>query len=168
MKKNEIVIQTLNNFKLPTYEEIPNVGLYLDQVTKYINSFLEEYDEMNVTPSMISNYVKLKLISKANKKTYSRDQIAGFIFIVFAKTVLSMNHIQYLLRLQQEKYSTKEAYSYFRDELLKEINLFCSNERNDIGEEKVEEKRMLHYVVVTIAHKMYLDCYFRETEVSKD
>lgn len=168
MEKNKIVTQALNSFKLPTYEEIPDVGLYLDQVTKYINSYLEEFSEMRVTPSMISNYVKLKLISKANKKTYSRDQIAGFIFIVFAKTVLSMNHIQYLLHLQEDKYSTCDAYSYFRTELLNAISLFCSNKRNELTTEKVEEKRMLHYVVVTIAHKMYLDCYFRETEEAKD
>ena len=37
MNKNEQIIKILNSFKLPVYEEIPNVGLYLDQVTKYIN-----------------------------------------------------------------------------------------------------------------------------------
>ena len=114
MNRNEQIIKTFNNFKLPVYEEIPDVGLYLDQVTKYINGYLKDFPGMTVTPSMISNYVKLKLISKANKKAYSRDQIAGFIFIVFAKTVLSMNHIQYLLTFQKEHYKVEDAYNYFR------------------------------------------------------
>ena len=42
MNRNEQIIKTLNNFKLPVYEEIPDVGLYLDQVTKYINGYLKD------------------------------------------------------------------------------------------------------------------------------
>ena len=168
MNRNEQIIKTLNNFKLPVYEEIPDVGLYLDQVTKYINAYLKDFPGMTVTPSMISNYVKLKLISKANKKAYSRDQIAGFIFIVFAKTVLSMNHIQYLLTLQTEHYKVEDAYNYFREELISLLSSLESKTGMDYNEEEAEEKRMLHNVAVTIAYKMYLDSYFRESEETSE
>ena len=51
--KNNQVTEELKSFQLPAWNEIPDVGLYLDQVTKYINSYLGDY-EMGVTPSMIS------------------------------------------------------------------------------------------------------------------
>ena len=74
--KNDPTMEKLKEFDLPVWNEIPGVGLYLDQVTKYINEYLEDYD-MGVTPSMISNYVKLKIISREGKKIYSRERIAA-------------------------------------------------------------------------------------------
>ena len=49
---------------LPLYENIPDVGLYLDQITKYINFYLEKDNQL--TGSMITNYVKLKIVPKAD------------------------------------------------------------------------------------------------------
>ncbi|MBQ1306569.1 MAG: DUF1836 domain-containing protein, partial [Erysipelotrichaceae bacterium] len=68
-------------FRLPTYREIPSVGLYLDQTSKYINECLSVIPGCSITNSMISNYVKHKLIANPVKKQYGRDQIAYLIFI---------------------------------------------------------------------------------------
>ena len=73
---------------LPLYENIPDVGLYLDQITKYINYYLEKDNQL--TGSMITNYVKLKIVPKGIKKTYSRKHIAQFMLIACFKYVLSM------------------------------------------------------------------------------
>ena len=54
-------------FRLPRYNEIPNVGLYLDQVTKYIDDYLSPIAP-SLTSSMISNYVKKKIIENPIKK----------------------------------------------------------------------------------------------------
>ena len=40
MKKKEIRMNDTDVFNLPTYKEIPSVGLYLDQTSKYINEVL--------------------------------------------------------------------------------------------------------------------------------
>jgi hypothetical protein len=56
--------EALGSFAMPAYEQIPDVGLYLEQVARFINSFLTAYPEMTVTPSMISNYAKQKLIAR--------------------------------------------------------------------------------------------------------
>lgn len=63
-------------FKLPTFEEIPDVGLYLEQTATFINKYLEPLLGSELTPSMISNYVKKKMIARPEKKQYSREQIA--------------------------------------------------------------------------------------------
>ena len=65
--------RTLDSLHLPEYKEIPDVGLYLEQVTRFINTALESFPDMSVTPSMISNYVKLKVVTRPEKKVYSRD-----------------------------------------------------------------------------------------------
>jgi hypothetical protein len=39
---------------LPTYDQIPNVGLYLEQVTKYISDHLAPLEDIQLTGSMIS------------------------------------------------------------------------------------------------------------------
>ena len=77
MSENRQLNDALKNFAMPDYDQIPDVGLYLDQVARFINSFLGDFPEMQVTPSMISNYAKQKLIDRVNKKTYTRDQIAA-------------------------------------------------------------------------------------------
>ncbi|MEE1411814.1 MAG: DUF1836 domain-containing protein, partial [Bulleidia sp.] len=96
--KNIQNIQALQDFHLPAYAEIPDVGLYLEQVVKYINSFFTDFEEMNITSSMVSNYVKSKLVSSPHKKMYSRDQIATLFFIAIAKNVLSMEYIRICLQ----------------------------------------------------------------------
>ena len=78
---------------LPEYNQIPSVGLYLEQVVKLINRSFEHYPSLMVTPSMISNYAKKKLIGRATKKQYSLDQIATLYFIALCKNVISIENI---------------------------------------------------------------------------
>ena len=66
--------QSVQGFRLPRYQEIPDVGLYLEQATKYICRYLSPILETPLTASMISNYVKRGLLSSPVKKQYSRDQ----------------------------------------------------------------------------------------------
>lgn len=52
---------------LPEYNQIPSVGLYLEQVVKLINRSFEHYPSLMVTPSMISNYAKKSLLEELLK-----------------------------------------------------------------------------------------------------
>ena len=45
-------------FALPRYDELPGVGLYLDQTVQYVNSHFRNFPGMELTGSMVSNYVK--------------------------------------------------------------------------------------------------------------
>ena len=72
--------QSVQGFRLPRYQEIPDVGLYLEQATKYICRYLSPILETPLTASMISNYVKRGLLSNPVKKQYSRDQVAYLFF----------------------------------------------------------------------------------------
>ena len=54
--------ESIRGFRLPRYDAIPTRGLYLEQTIKYINSYLAPLGCMELTGSMVSNYVKKGLI----------------------------------------------------------------------------------------------------------
>ena len=45
-------------FALPRYADLPQVGLYLDQTVQYVNGYFRTFCGVELTPSMVSNYVK--------------------------------------------------------------------------------------------------------------
>ena len=155
--------RSIENFRLPKYSEIPDVGLFLEQTTKYICQCLEPLG-VSVTGSMISNYVKMHLIDSPVKKQYSREQIAYLLFIAVGKSVLSLENIQMLFRLQKSVYSAQRAYEYFCAEF-ENILYFVFGlkpEAENIGEDTSQLKQMLRNTIITAAHKIYLEKCFRE------
>ena len=150
---------SIQNFKLPTYEEIPDVGLYLEQTTQYVADRLAPLQSVSITPSMISNYVKQGLIGSPVKKLYRRDQIAYLFFIATTKTVLTLEDIQVLIRLQTQTYDTKTAYRYFSQEF-ENILFFIfglKDTLDEVGSETTDEKAILRNTIITVAHKVYLN-----------
>ncbi|MBQ6695755.1 MAG: DUF1836 domain-containing protein [Lachnospiraceae bacterium] len=160
------IAESIKDFKLPEYEAIPNVGLYLEQVTKYIAEYLEPLESINITGSMIGNYVKKGLIDNPIKKQYYREQIAYLIFIAVAKSVLSLEDIQLLIEMKMKKYDSRTAYSYFCLELENVLHYVFGLKENmeEIGRSKNDTKIMLRNTIVTVAHKIYLDKYFARYE----
>lgn len=152
----------ISAFRLPGYQEIPNVGLYLEQTVKYINECLKPLGCVEVTSSMVSNYVKKGYVSRPVKKQYDADQIASLIFIVIAKQVLSMENIAKLLEMQRDDYSTRDAYDYFGRELegmlRQTFGLEATVKELDSG--APAEKKILRSVLVAVTHVIYLSHCF--------
>lgn len=168
-KEAEIIL----NLRLPQYEEIPDTGLYLEQVTKYINSYLTVLPHVSITPSMVSNYVKHGLLPKCVKKLYSREQIMRLILITFGKTVLSMEDLKLLFEMQSKVYPNDVAYNYFLleyENVLKYI-FGIKSQMDIIGTTDTLEKQLLRNAIISFAHKMYieitLDYTRKEQENSK-
>lgn len=151
----------IEDFKLPDFEAIPDVGLYLEQVTKYVSEYLVPLQGTAITGSMISNYVKKGLVDNPVKKQYFREQIAHIIFIAVTKSVLSLEDIQLLIELQKKTYDCKTAYEYFRLELKNVLFYVCGlqDELEKVGQERTPEKMLLRNTIMTVAHKVYLDKY---------
>ena len=147
------------SFRVPEYAEIPDVGLFLEQVTKYISGYLRPFSGFTVTGSMISNYVKRDLIANPVKKQYGREQIAYLFFIVIAKTVLSLEDIQLIIHLQRHSYSAQVAYDYFRLELENVLNYVFGlrQELDAIGTTQSVEISILRNTITAVANKVYVD-----------
>lgn len=90
------------DFQMPRWEEIPDLGLYMDQVVLYVQRTCEglygaEESRRLLTPAMVNNYVKAGLIPRPSGKKYSREQLAAILMIVQLKGVLSMDMIRLML-----------------------------------------------------------------------
>ena len=149
-------------FHLPRYREIPDMGLYLEQVTQYISDRLAPLQENAITSSMVSNYVKKGLVANPIKKRYSREQIAYLMFIALAKNVLSLDNLILFIGLQQRTYPVEVAYEYICDELENALHyVFGLKEKMEfVGVDYTDEKFLLRDTVVAIAHKICLDKCF--------
>ena len=160
--KNETkqqVSQAIAQFQLPRYNEIPNVGLYLEQATKYVCEYLEPLGEYTLNPSMISNYVKKGLIANPVKKQYSRDHIAYLFFIAVAKSVLSLDALTGFIKLQQQAYTLPKAYDYFAEQIesLLRFTFEVDDTLEVVGEDNTDEKRLLYTCLVAAVQKVYLE-----------
>lgn len=92
----------MNDFRLPDWDELPKIELYMDQVigliTQYLGFFVYDPDgEKLLTPSMVNNYVKMRLLPPPVKKKYGRKHIALLIMICTFKQSLSMAAVEQML-----------------------------------------------------------------------
>lgn len=149
-------------FALPRYRELPQVGLYLDQTVQLINGYFRDFPGVELTPSMVSNYVKKGIISHPVKKKYTREQLACLMYIVVSKTVLSMENIDALFRMQRAHCSAEEAYDYFCEEMENCLPFVFGTRKTiqDLAENASTEKWLLRSTILAAANKMYLDCFF--------
>lgn len=154
----------IEQFRLPRYREIPDVGLYLDQTVKYVNRYLAPLGCMEITSSMVSNYVKKGYITNPVRKQYDADQIAYLFFITVAKSVLSMENIARLFSMQKAAYTSEVAYDFFCLELENMLQYtFGLKEKLDaVGtpEDRSETKTMLRSTITAITHIIYLSSRF--------
>lgn len=158
------IMDYVSRKEMPRYKSIPNVGLYLEQVVKYINDTLKPL-HLSLTASMLSNYVKKGYIDRPVKKQYYADQIAYLIFIVVAKQVLSMENIAALINLQKSAYSIEIAYDYFCEELeymIKRTFEECV-ELEPQAQNFRYEKKVLRSVVISVSHIIYLNYCFERS-----
>lgn len=89
-------------------EDIPNIDLYMDQVTTFMEEQLastKRYeDDKILTKTMINNYAKNNLLPPPVKKKYSKEHVLVMIFIYYFKNILSIKDIETLLAPITKKY----------------------------------------------------------------
>lgn len=96
--------------------DIPNIGLYMDQVTTFMDEQLEackRHDEDKIlTKTMINNYAKNNLLPAPEKKKYSKEHVLTLLFIYYFKNLLSINDIQTLLNpLTEHYFGNKDGFN---------------------------------------------------------
>ncbi len=154
---------SIAKFHLPRYREVPNMGLYLEQVTRYINSVLEPLGYIEITNSMISNYVKKGLVASPVKKQYDTNQIIHLIVIAILKNVVSLENISELFCRQVKVYTDEIAYDYFCQELenILQFQFGLKASVDDVGVTSSFEKKMLRSAIIAVSHVIYLNSCFK-------
>ena len=152
---------SIRGFRLPRYAEIPTVGLYLEQTIKYINAYLAPLGCLELTGSMVSNYVKKGLIPAPVKKQYYPEQISYLFFVALAKNLTSMENIDLLISVQRETYTLPVAYDYMCGELENMLFYFfgLKDTPEELGETESDEKNLLRGLIMSAANVIYLNNY---------
>ena len=152
----------LNNYKLPAWKELPDIGLYMDQVIALLGQYLdfipvEDQKNKPVTPTTINNYVRLKVMPAPEKRKYYRIHIAYLIMIFTLKQGTSINGIQQLLPITADEEEVKSFYTHYI-ERLQEIALFYTAQTRtaaeqilgDPSEENHREDSVEHFIIQSI------------------
>lgn len=105
------------NYKLPRWDDLPDIGYYMDQVIefteKHLSNFSTEESGKLISPSIINNYVKHKIIPAPVKKRYFKEQIALLIIVCILKPVIPISSIQSIINYELETKSLENLYNSF-------------------------------------------------------
>ncbi len=160
--------ESIINFKLPKYEELPNIDLYLDQVIALIETSLKDLklfnDEPFLTASMINNYVKKGIVPVTNKKKYSKEHIASIFMVCIYKQVFSMDEIKKLLDIHADiindetnPIDLERSYNYFCTEF--EQNIVATFTKKQLPADSTvsytEERQLIRNAAIAFANKLY-------------
>ena len=126
------ILDSLDNVDYIRPEEIPNIDLYMDQVTTFMDehfSSTKRYTEDKIlTKTMINNYAKNNLLPPPVKKKYSKEHVLVMIFIYYFKNILSIKDIETVLEPLREKYFSTDSALQLSD-IYREV---CEMEKSRI------------------------------------
>ncbi len=107
------ILKRLEDCHLPEWDELPDFGLYMDQLVTYVaRTFPGISGRLGLTSSMINNYVKAGLIDKPTGKKYSREALAQLLMISLMKVSTPLDVMNKILHPENGT-ETKEMYSSF-------------------------------------------------------
>ena len=108
----------LEKYRLPAWEEIPDFGLYMDQVVTLVTGYLdymppELKEEQIITPAAINNYVRKKIMPEPVRKKYYRVHIAYLIMVCTLKQSLSIPTLRNMIPMGLSEEELRDVYSAF-------------------------------------------------------
>jgi hypothetical protein len=139
MPQEDRLLDTM--LKLPRWEQLPDFGLYMDQVIVLIErTFDGMLPEGEITKSMVNNYVKVQLIPRPVGKKYEREHLTMLLMICILKQSLTMEEIASILTMLC-KGGIQAGYAQF----IRETEALCeaaSSGRIALGQETDDPARL--------------------------
>lgn len=128
-------------YSLPTWEELPDLELYMDQVVALVTRYMDILPQSNmaesvITPSTINNYVRMKVMPAPLRKKYTKIHLAYLNLICLLKQSLSLAEIQIVLPVDLPEAEVRNIYDNF-------VQLICSTSRMFTVQVREEAKNIL-------------------------
>ena len=143
------ILNELSHLQYVHPGDIPNIDLYMDQVTTFMDEQLastKRYKEDKIlTKTMINNYTKNNLLPPPVKKKYSKEHVLVMIFIYYFKNILSIKDIETLLTPLTDSYFDAEGGLSFTD-IYKDI---CDLEKSRITDLMKDVTKSYQYALDT-------------------
>ncbi|MBO4213604.1 MAG: DUF1836 domain-containing protein [Lachnospiraceae bacterium] len=119
----EQLIEVLNENDFIDISEFPNIDLYMDQLTTFMDKYLasgkRSDDDKILTKTMINNYAKNGLLPSPEKKQYSKAHLISLTFIYYLKNILSINDIKKIMDPLHSRYFNAEGFNM--EDIYKEV-----------------------------------------------
>ena len=177
------LLDAVDKVDLVDPSDIPNIDLYMDQVTTFMDKHLNQsrrYSEDKIlTKTMINNYAKNNLLPPPERKKYTREHIMLLIFIYYYKGILSLQDIQSVLEPIGEKYFHSESGRSVSDlyaevirmdrdrhkDFREEVNDMVDNAADYFSDTEDDEREFLR--VLSMINMLAYDVFIRKMLIEK-
>jgi len=175
MQSEDLINQVLEEIESFNIDDIPNIDLYMDQVTTYLNGKFNTSkrhdDDKLLTKTMINNYAKSRLLPPPEKKKYSKDHMIILILIFFFKNVISINDIQTIVTpLLKDYYNNDNINNSLEDvtnaflnrvqksDLIEPLIKEFKNSQNIFGDLESSDRESIETIglIATLSYDMYI------------
>ena len=175
MQSEDLINQVLEEIESFNIDDIPNIDLYMDQVTAYLNGKFNTSkrhdDDKLLTKTMINNYAKSRLLPPPEKKKYSKDHMIILILIFFFKNVISINDIQTIVTpLLKDYYNNDDIPNSLEDvtnaflnhvqksDLIEPLIKEFKNSQNIFGDLESSDRESIETIglIATLSYDMYI------------
>ena len=175
MQSEDLINQVLEEIESFNIDDIPNIDLYMDQVTTYLNvkfnTSKRHDDDKLLTKTMINNYAKSRLLPPPEKKKYSKDHMIILILIFFFKNVISINDIQTIVTpLLKDYYNNDDIPNSLEDvtnaflnhvqksDLIEPLIKEFKNSQNIFGDLESSDRESIETIglIATLSYDMYI------------
>ncbi len=147
----------MREFRLPAWEELPDLELYMDQVVALVCRYVDLHDsapEPVLTPSSVNNYVRLKVMPAPVRKRYGRLHLAHLVVICCLKRSMSLASIQRVFPVDLTLDEARQIYGDFVRQYQAASLLFVEQVRQAAGpvlDPKGAQEYPVNNLVVTAA-----------------
>lgn len=140
------ILKQMQKMKYISPDDIPNIDLYMDQVTTFMDENLKESrrfeEDKLITKTMINNYTKNNLLPPPNKKKYTKEHILLLIFIYYFKNILSISDIRSIFQPLNRKYYGKgEEAKISLEEIYEEVFGYEKEQIDDLTVDIIRKYR---------------------------
>lgn len=152
--------EDIANYHCPRWYELPDIDLYMDQVIsileKHLHIFYDNEDSKILTPTMVNNYVKQKIISRPVNKKYRRSHIAFLYVVCIMKKLMGLSEIHGTKEKFLRYYSYEDAYNKFCEIFENSLKTTFKIENVEpLPDEDIEEIVIIKSVTTSFASILY-------------
>ena len=167
MNKDSIIHDdTIKNFHIPRWNELPTLDLYMDQVIALIDTtlgaFFSEIGAASLTKNMVNNYVKAKIVDAPVNKKYPKLSVAMIIVVYILKNCYATDEIGKLIKLGISLEATEITYTRFCEAIENAVSDVFSG-RVSICNEEIpgrDNKYLMENFALSFACKVYVQRTF--------
>ncbi len=106
----------ISRIHIPTWDELPEIDLYMDQVIIYVESHIVDFvskDSKFITKSMVNNYVKQNIMPAPVNKKYSKTHLAYLIMICILKQIMPLPDVKKIIEEKVSRSSIEDTFNTF-------------------------------------------------------